>query len=603
MSYRPSSARRQQTSINPITGEKIDYSKKAHFIKDQTTPIIPSLDLSNVNDSDRQPPHSAKQYHGSARPGSAHGGVNARLGSHRPESRAYGNFDHQQAIYTNRHGNLLQNTHYDLNPDRVPAMDIQIVPPPPLPRPVSSRTQRALSTRLPDSVRPAIILDGNAALTPRGPFVSSVNSPIDEFQLAWLESGNHQDSLTKVAAEEKNEQRKHELMTEQVLSDQLSRYVLSDLEQEDDRHKPIIIQQQPRRNLDRRMHDTKVKTSTSLTENLLSKRIRFSCRILTRDGKDALRDLFGFYFMLDRTLAIYEYRILGKRSNALPLIPRGQYVHLSGYNQGQPYTLLDFYQEARIDFETRSIMSLPETVRHRTKLTICIVSINEEEKQTLLLDGVQDMKRREIVYAIKHPYSTEQLEHQRYLADVHQLSIPQIKQRAVIVYTSLAQFYRKRANMNYNEEKDSICICEKEDLLSGLHEYRIHLSAGHFAYIWSHMSIQGEANEFLNLLFGELNEKRFAQVIKAYSKLDPLKTGYTDMDSMKKFVNLYGHPYAIQNCLSDEKLWTRFCDTFRFALHYPRVSYSEFLNVYEGLNLSVDQDDDFIHLVNNTWNI
>jgi hypothetical protein len=37
MSYRPSSARRQQTSVNPITGEKIDYTKKAHFIKDQTT--------------------------------------------------------------------------------------------------------------------------------------------------------------------------------------------------------------------------------------------------------------------------------------------------------------------------------------------------------------------------------------------------------------------------------------------------------------------------------------------------------------------------------------------------------------------------------------
>ncbi len=28
------------------------------------------------------------------------------------------------------------------------------------------------------------------------------------------------------------------------------------------------------------------------------------------------------------------------------------------------------------------------------------------------------------------------------------------------------------------------------------------------------MSIQGESNEFLNLLFGEINEKRFAQVIK-----------------------------------------------------------------------------------------
>ena len=39
MAYRPSSARRQQTSVNPITGERIDYSKKAHVIKDQPIPV------------------------------------------------------------------------------------------------------------------------------------------------------------------------------------------------------------------------------------------------------------------------------------------------------------------------------------------------------------------------------------------------------------------------------------------------------------------------------------------------------------------------------------------------------------------------------------
>lgn len=133
-------------------------------------------------------------------------------------------------------------------------MDIQVVPPL---RPMSSRSQRALSTRLPDSVRPAMILDNNSDLPPRETYISSMDSPIDEFQLAWLKSGNHQDSLQKAAAQEHNDQRKQELMTEQVLSDQLSRYVLSDLEQEEDRHKPMIIQQQPRRNLDRRMHDTR----------------------------------------------------------------------------------------------------------------------------------------------------------------------------------------------------------------------------------------------------------------------------------------------------------------------------------------------------------
>ena len=39
MAYRPSSARRQQTSTNPITGEKIDYGKKNHFSQDLTTPM------------------------------------------------------------------------------------------------------------------------------------------------------------------------------------------------------------------------------------------------------------------------------------------------------------------------------------------------------------------------------------------------------------------------------------------------------------------------------------------------------------------------------------------------------------------------------------
>lgn len=133
-------------------------------------------------------------------------------------------------------------------------MDIQVVPPL---RPMSSRSQRALSTRLPDSVRPGIILDNHFGLTSREQFLVSIDSPIDEFQLGWLRSGNHQDSLQKAAALEQNEHRKQELMTEQVISDQLSRYVLSDLEQEDDRYKPRIIQQQPKRNLDRRMHDTK----------------------------------------------------------------------------------------------------------------------------------------------------------------------------------------------------------------------------------------------------------------------------------------------------------------------------------------------------------
>ena len=128
-------------------------------------------------------------------------------------------------------------------------MDVPIAP-----RPMSSRSQRAASTRLPDSVRAAVLADGPSNLTHRTPTTAS---PVDEFHLAWLQSGNRQEALEKIAAHEDHEQRKQQLMTEQVLADQLSRYVLSDAEQELDRHRPLPIQQQPRRNLDRRMHDTR----------------------------------------------------------------------------------------------------------------------------------------------------------------------------------------------------------------------------------------------------------------------------------------------------------------------------------------------------------
>jgi hypothetical protein len=88
------------------------------------------------------------------------------------------------------------------------------------------------------------------------------------------------------------------------------------------------------------------------------------------------------------------------------------------------------------------------------------------------------MKRREVLYAIKHPHSPEQLEHERYMADLHQMTRSQIKRRSLAVYTSLAAFYRKRANFDRANEKDTICVCDKEDFIAGLHDFNIHISPG-----------------------------------------------------------------------------------------------------------------------------
>ena len=50
-------------------------------------------------------------------------------------------------------------------------------------------------------------------------------------------------------------------------------------------------------------------------------------------------------------------------SNALPMIPRGLYLHLAGYNQGQPYTLLDIYQVCCLDLVFLYIVGCVDLLR------------------------------------------------------------------------------------------------------------------------------------------------------------------------------------------------------------------------------------------------
>ena len=45
----------------------------------------------------------------------------------------------------------------------------------------------------------------------------------------------------------------------------------------------------------------------------LTNRFRFSARIISLNGRDALRELNGFYFIVDDSLTIYEFRQFGTR--------------------------------------------------------------------------------------------------------------------------------------------------------------------------------------------------------------------------------------------------------------------------------------------------
>lgn len=74
-------------------------------------------------------------------------------------------------------------------------------------------------------------------------------------------------------------------------------------------------------------------------ENTLSKRVRFGARIVTKNGRDAHRELNGFFFSADNTLTLYEFHQFGTRlksyrflllpSHNFPLMNSGNNVQAS----------------------------------------------------------------------------------------------------------------------------------------------------------------------------------------------------------------------------------------------------------------------------------
>ena len=112
--------------------------------------------------------------------------------------------------------------------------------------------------------------------------------------------------------------------------------------------------------------------NVSLSENLLSKRCKFNCRIKTNDGKLACRELFGILFMHDGSLTIYEFRLLcsasftgssnmSKKANALPFLNRKVYKHAYGRRKGLNVEIWDIFNGATLFLECNK--SLPGSLK------------------------------------------------------------------------------------------------------------------------------------------------------------------------------------------------------------------------------------------------
>ena len=117
-------------------------------------------------------------------------------------------------------------------------------------------------------------------------------------------------------------------------------------------------------------------------------------------------------------------------------------------------------------------------------------------------------------------------------------------------------------------------------------------------------------DEFLYAIRGELNDFRKALVEKAFRKIDIDSSGFLDIDDIKDVYNASKHPDVIQGRKTESQILNEFLETFE-AHHNmkhqqerdSRITIDEFLEYYTNISVSIDNDEYFALMMNNSWNI
>ncbi|XP_062971720.1 calcyphosin-2 [Cynocephalus volans] len=409
-----------------------------------------------------------------------------------------------------------------------------------------------------------------------------------------------QQSARKSDAEIVAAEKKKQTVAEQVMTDQLSRAVISDPEQNSTTEKQesahILPDSKlaPLRFRKRTLHETKIRTHSTLTENVLSHKVQFDGRIISRNGRDACRELIGFFFNHDQSLTIYEYRQFGKnRTNVLPFIQKSTYSHQCGRRKGKQYQLGDFYIGATLTFLSSHHPSLPESIKQNSLLILRITNIDQ-----IALDSLKTA-------SVEHEDDIISLEASDRLVfkAIQDVLKEQLHKRGVRILTGLGKYFQQL-------EKEGNGLLCKTDFKQALEVFHLEVPEKDFESAWLILTSNGNGNgkvdygEFKRAIIGEMNEYRKSFVRKAFMKLDFNKTGIVPIIDIRKCYCAKKHPQVISGQSTEEEIKSSFLETLKDACSKSdEVSYGEFEDYYEGLSIGIVDDKDFINILCIPWGI
>jgi len=157
---------------------------------------------------------------------------------------------------------------------------------------------------------------------------------------------------------------------------------------------------------------------------------------------------------------------------------------------------------------------------------------------------------------------------------------------------------------------------DSEEFSKALKSYRITNDPLEIQAIFDRFDPDGNGeivyDEFLREIMGPMNRRREALVKKAFKVIDLDGSGILDINDIRTRYNAKKHPDVLAGKQTEEDILFEFLDTFEQAYSIKHgnvksrdrsVTPEEWLEYYQNISASIDNDDYFELMMTNTWNL
>merc|ERR1719473_2073687 len=114
------------------------------------------------------------------------------------------------------------------------------------------------------------------------------------------------------------------------------------------------------------------------------------------------------------------------------------------------------------------------------------------------------------------------------------------------------------------------------------------------------------------MIRGEMNPTRKKMALKCYAIMDSDRSGQLDINDIRQTYNAKQHPDVKSGKKQEDEVLAEFLDTFEDHFCDMKgnsdardgvITMPEWLEYYNNVSMSIDNDEYFTLMMNNTWNL